>query len=155
MGRARHEACVRPTDYRECMNTSYAGREALLRAIASSWSADTSNDPQLWSPDNPALGQCAVTALVVQDYLGGGLLRGMVGEVSHYWNALPGGSELDLTRQQFENPSLQGVSPRSRDYVLSNVDTRRRYHALSTFVSNRLRPSAADAAVVGDWRDVV
>lgn len=121
------------------MNTSHAKREALVRAIASSWSADTSNDPQRWNPDNPALGQCAVTALVVQDYLGGGLLRGMVGDVSHYWNQLPGGGELDLTRQQFVQPSVQGVAQRTRDYVLSNVDTRRRYAALSTLVSRRLR----------------
>jgi hypothetical protein len=47
-----------------------------------------------------------VTALVVQDFLGGELLEGkvFVGEVQegfHTWNKLPGGVELDLTREQF------------------------------------------------------
>jgi hypothetical protein len=77
----------------------------------------------------------------------------MVGDVSHYWNQLPGGSELDLTRQQFEHPSVQGVAPRARDYVLSNVDTRRRYAALSTLVSKRLRlpaPPTPQALRVAD-----
>ena len=47
------------------------------------------------------MGQCAVTALVVQDFLGGELIRAFVCGESHYWNRLPDGSELDLTADQF------------------------------------------------------
>ncbi|MEW2167324.1 hypothetical protein AB0912_30640 [Streptomyces sp. NPDC007084] len=77
-------------------------------AIRSSWGADTfppdaSSD---WNPDNPARGQCGVTAMVVNDLLGGELLRGevLVNGVRtdyHWWNRLGQGVEIDLTREQF------------------------------------------------------
>ena len=41
-----------------------------------------------WSSRWPSKGKCTVTALVVQDYLGGELLRAPVEDVSHYWNRL-------------------------------------------------------------------
>jgi hypothetical protein len=47
-----------------------------------------------------------VTALVVQDLLGGDLVRAEVHVADervdfHWWNLLPGGLEVDLTRDQF------------------------------------------------------
>nr|WP_240942836.1 NUDIX domain-containing protein [Planosporangium thailandense] len=59
-----------------------------------------------WRPENPARGQCGVTALVVHDLLGGDLILGEVYEHGtrrgcHYWNRLPDGTEVDLTRDQF------------------------------------------------------
>lgn len=59
-----------------------------------------------WQPENPAKGQCGVTALVVNDLLGGDLVRGEVyvaGQWSdyHWWNRLESGVEIDLTREQF------------------------------------------------------
>jgi hypothetical protein len=97
--------------------------------LARSWSADTSADPE-WSPENAALGQCAVTALVVQDELGGELLRTTVNGVSHYFNRLPDGSELDLTRTQFAAWEPTAIETRSREYVLSFPATRARYELL-------------------------
>ncbi len=73
--------------------------------------------------DGDPRGQCAVTALVVQDLLGGELLRGEIKDAagvvyeSHYWNQLPGGAEIDLTRGQYppDYPLPRGVVvPRSR-----------------------------------------
>src|SRR5262249_295600 len=55
----------------------------LRRAIERSWTRSTSSDPEHWSEKNPAHGQCAVTALVVQDCLGGELLRARVKGVMH------------------------------------------------------------------------
>ncbi|MFB8024594.1 MULTISPECIES: hypothetical protein [unclassified Streptomyces] len=77
-------------------------------AVRSSWSADTTTPahrPQ-WDPGNPARDQCGVTALVVNDLLGGDLIRGEVrvdGERvdHHWWNRLGMGVEIDLTREQF------------------------------------------------------
>lgn len=93
------------------------------------WAADTSSDPS-WSCENPELGQCAVTALLVQEWLGGELLRARVGEVSHYWNRTADGAELDLTRAQFEVFEPEGIEVRTRDYVLSFPETRRRHDLL-------------------------
>lgn len=102
---------------------------ALDLALRLAWCAETSSDPT-WSAKNPALGQCAVTALVVQDRLGGDLLRTTVDGVSHYFNRLPDGTELDLTRDQFPEWAPTEVEPRSREYVLSFPATAARYDLL-------------------------
>jgi hypothetical protein len=81
----------------------------IEQAIRASWSLETCDpvDVADWSPVNPARGQCAVTALVVQDLLGGALLLAEVRNADgprqgvHYWNRLAGGLEVDLTREQF------------------------------------------------------
>ncbi|GHJ44034.1 hypothetical protein Cs7R123_13760 [Catellatospora sp. TT07R-123] len=81
----------------------------LLRPlIEQAWGPDTCDPADLdhWRADNPAHGQCGVTAMVLHDLLGGDLLLGEVHEDGrrtgfHYWNRLPDGAEVDLTRQQF------------------------------------------------------
>jgi len=118
--------------------TAQITRQELQDAIAAAWQQETSNDPERWTSENPALGQCAVTALVVQDFLHGALLRTVVNDVSHYWNELPSGEELDLTRHQFERYEPDGREHRERDYVLSFPDTRRRYMRLLELVSKNL-----------------
>ncbi|MFE2527564.1 alpha/beta fold hydrolase [Streptomyces sp. NPDC059382] len=82
----------------------------LEAAIRSGWSAETCSPDDVerapWTAENPAWGHCDITALVVQDLVGGEL---MVGEVwsegrqqgFHCWNVLPGGMSVDLTREQF------------------------------------------------------
>jgi hypothetical protein len=103
----------------------------LARRLQHIWSQETSSDPEHWSSDNPSWGQCAVTALIVQDKFAGELLRTMVGNISHYWNELPGGEEVDLTRQQFGAKAEVGRGElRSRDYVLGFPDTAHRYRLL-------------------------
>lgn len=88
--------------------------ERVRCAIVASWSIETCDpvDVPDWSESNPARGQCGVTALVVNDLLGGELL---VAEVRfsegsrqgvHYWNRLPSGEELDLTREQFSSDEI-------------------------------------------------
>lgn len=103
----------------------------LQAQLKRAWSAGTSSDPAKWSPVNPAWGQCAVTALVVQDALGGALVRADVCGIAHYWNRLDDGQEVDLTREQF---GLEVLVPageeRDREYVLSFPDTKRRYNLL-------------------------
>ncbi|MGW6536528.1 YunG family protein [Streptomyces sp. NPDC055051] len=80
----------------------------IERAVRSSWSAETCTPEyrSRWTGDNPARDQCGVTAMVVNDLLGGELLRGEVhvdGERVdyHWWNRLGMGVEIDLTREQF------------------------------------------------------
>jgi hypothetical protein len=108
----------------------------LAWALREAWSAETSADEH-WSPEQPSLGQCAVTALVVQDHLGGKLVRAEVDGVSHYWNRLPDGTEIDLTRDQFARFSPGRVETRSREYVLSFPETARRYHILGERFAQR------------------
>ena len=51
------------------------------------------------SPDNPSLWQCAVTALVIQDYIWWEILFCLHNR--HYRNRLPDWKIIDLTREQF------------------------------------------------------
>lgn len=84
--------------------------EALEAAIRDSWSIESCDptDVAVWTPDNPARGQCAVTALVVHDLLGGELLEAEVRNPDgsrqgfHYWNRLAG-LDVDLTLSQFRD----------------------------------------------------
>ena len=84
--------------------------EGVEAAIRASWTLDSCDptDAPEWTPDNPSRGQCAVTALVVHDLLGGQLLEAEVRNADgspqgfHYWNRLAG-VDVDLTRSQFRD----------------------------------------------------
>ncbi|MFF8413377.1 YunG family protein [Streptomyces omiyaensis] len=80
----------------------------IERAVRDSWSAETCTPEYRarWTEENPARDQCGVTAMVVNDLLGGELLRGEVHVAGervdhHWWNRLGTGVEIDLTREQF------------------------------------------------------
>lgn len=82
-----------------------AEKLGLIKAlITKAWSKDTASPAvaDAWSEENPALGQCAVTALLVHEMMGGYIMRTVVpGLGSHYYNVLDDGSVCDLTRGQF------------------------------------------------------
>ena len=48
----------------------------LQKLLQKAWSKETSFEPDNWTPENPAWGQYAVTALVVQDFFGGEIILG-------------------------------------------------------------------------------
>ncbi|MFJ8254421.1 MULTISPECIES: hypothetical protein [unclassified Streptomyces] len=80
----------------------------IEQAIRDSWSAETCTPEyrDRWTPDNPARDQCGVTAMVLNDLLGGELIRGEVHVDGvrtdfHWWNRLGPGVDVDLTREQF------------------------------------------------------
>ena len=116
-------------------------RSRLERILRKSWCRETSADPEAWSPKNPAWGQCAVSAVLVQDYLGGRVVWALVRiedgrKLSHYFNNI-NGREHDFTREQFPEGVMipRGVPRRkgfrtTREYVLSYEDTRKRYELL-------------------------
>ncbi|MFF4192527.1 hypothetical protein [Nonomuraea sp. NPDC001831] len=98
--------------------------ELLRPTLRAAWGPDTCDTAarEEWRPDNPARGQCGITALVVQDLLGGDLILAEVHADGvkvghHYWNVLPGGTEIDFTADQFHpgevvvNPQLQQRPP--------------------------------------------
>ena len=69
---------------------------ALVKAvIMKSWVRETASplSQASWTEDNPSLGQCAVTALIIHEMFGGHIMRTVVPELgSHYYNILPNGS---------------------------------------------------------------
>jgi hypothetical protein len=114
----------------------------IEQAIRHSWSLDTCapGDRPRWHAGNPARGQCGVTALVVNDLLGGDLVRGEVhidGQRTdfHWWNRFAGGVDIDLTREQFtaEEMVTPGIviprQPRLKRLVAEYELLRRQVHA--------------------------
>jgi hypothetical protein len=112
----------------------------LLAALMASWARDTSGYPSKWTEENPACGQCSVTALVIQDYFGGDIQRFAVvdsgNDMRHVANILPGGILLDATAGQFS--SVPVYVPRineTRDEALAWNDTNQRYVLLADRVA--------------------
>lgn len=71
-----------------------------LEALQRCWSPQTARQ---WRPDNPALGQCNVTALVIHDLFGGKILKTRVPGGAHFYNWLEG-RRFDFTASQFDAP---------------------------------------------------
>jgi hypothetical protein len=112
------------------------------RALRASWTRDTSDDPGEWSEANPALGQCAVSALVIRAIYGGELVIATVldrdGERTpdgHAWNILPSGEVVDLTFGQFVDGEQLDV-PIVTEPVIDGDP--RRAHILAERVSQQL-----------------
>lgn len=92
--------------------------------------------------DNVSKGQCAVTALLIQDLFGGKLIRGECGKVSHYWNELPDGTEVDLTRRQFGDRADQvqflNYADRETTQCSERYHTNERYQLLKARYNIRM-----------------
>ena len=71
--------------------------EKIRSALAKSWSSQTAIQ---WKPDNPALGQCNVTALLIEELFGGRILKTKLQEGSHFYNEVDG-HRYDFTNSQF------------------------------------------------------
>lgn len=77
----------------------------VFDAIRASWTRATAAEPERWSPDRPAVGQCDVSSYVAWRYLGGDLvlcevLVGGQRSEHHYFNRFLDG-DVDLTVEQF------------------------------------------------------
>jgi len=122
----------------------------LRTVIEKSWSKDTSFDPDNWSEANPSLGQCAVTALIVNDHFDGEILWAEViqedgQKISHYFNKI-NEKEIDLTRHQFPEGTFvpSGTEkkkdfPNTRKFMLSDTNTKKRYELLKNKVIRSIK----------------
>ena len=111
----------------------------MVAMIKEAWCRETASPgcQDGWSEDNPSWGQCAITALAVQNLVGGDLMRTVVeGHGSHYYNRLLDGTEIDLTRDQFpEGTEVPPGKVADRQAVLfseraQSAQTRERYELL-------------------------
>lgn len=136
-GRWVRELCAEPDE----AASAFVTLAELEDAIRASWGRDTTEGPDEWSEANPAWGNCAVTALVVRDYLGGelvaaGVVRDGVRVDRHVWNVLPSGIAVDLSRDQFRDGELcEAPEPLTE---LTVPGTKERYELLAARVRERL-----------------
>jgi hypothetical protein len=124
-----------------------------LRAdLSLAWSQGTSTMPNLWDyRSRLTAGQGTVTALLVQQKFGGDLIRTMLpasavagmpyryrahvagdGPFVHFYNRLPDGREVDLTREQFNAwTPVAGMTSPSREEILADPETAHRFQVLA------------------------
>ncbi|UPJ47551.1 hypothetical protein IVB30_30395 [Bradyrhizobium sp. 200] len=102
----------------------------FYQQLRRSWSIETSSH---WQCDNPASGQCGVTALVVHDWLGGEILKTDVNGAWHFYNRIDG-KRVDFTMGQFDSPIGYDDVPSSRDEALGNC-SKRQYELLKSRVA--------------------
>ena len=72
-------------------------KKQIYEALVKSWSIETSSK---WTIENPAKGQCGVTALIIQELCGGEIRKTKIGEVWHFYNIVDG-KRYDFTWSQF------------------------------------------------------
>ena len=107
------------------------------------WRADTCA-PRMrddWSVENKTLGQCSITAFLVQDIFGGevfGILR--PGGNYHCYNVI-GGNQYDLTIEQFgdEAPLLvyDNSNPQRREVHFAKEEKYQRYLLLKNLLKEK------------------
>lgn len=73
--------------------------EKIRSVLARSWSSQTAIQ---WKPDNPALGQCNATAILIKDMFGGQILKTRYQEGTHFYNEIDG-RRYDFTDSQFSS----------------------------------------------------
>ncbi|MBQ1500256.1 MAG: hypothetical protein IIZ38_18260 [Sphingomonas sp.] len=90
---------------------------ALQSALERAWSIETSSK---WLSDNPARGQCSVTALVVQGMLGGEIVKTEVDGAWHFYNLIDG-ERYDFSASQFPQAVFYADLPSDRDEAFSDT----------------------------------
>ena len=125
-----------------------ASPDKLTSVIRSAWNSETTSIPDEWDAEtNPARGQCVPTALVVQDYAGGDIIRVATdingARETHYRNILPDGTPMDVSGDQYPDSQVFTDAPvvgtvefsTLREYMLSYPATRHRYELLAAAVN--------------------
>jgi len=83
---------------------------AVQIALRKAWSLSTASQ---WTADNPAAGQCNVTALLIHELFGGDLLKTPLPAGDHFYNRIEG-RRYDFTASQFDEPIAYADLPTDR-----------------------------------------
>lgn len=100
----------------------------LLRDV---WAVDTCA-PRMrgeWSAENPTLGQCSVTAFLVQDLFGGEVRGVPLGDGNYHCFNVVEGRDFDLTSEQFGDQALnyENCPVQLREAHFAKEEKRQRY----------------------------
>ena len=108
--------------------------EQLAEAFLNSWSLKSSSK---WSMENPAKGQCGVTALVAHDILGGEIRKTLLPEGWHYYNVMHN-VRFDFTQSQFDDTIIYEDVHSNREEAFTDTNSDQ-YNYLKTSVQLALR----------------
>ncbi len=114
--------------------------EELKIELEKAWSRETCYPgcQNEWNPNNKTLGQCAITSLIINDYLDGKIMKTIVNDIGHYFNLIDN-EVIDLTVDQFLGiiPNYKDSIEKTREYILENEDTNKRYTILKNKINKR------------------
>ena len=115
--------------------------EKLTKVIRASWSKETCHIPlrNKWTKEQPEIGQCAATVLVIQDFLGGEIIHDKKNK--HYWNQLNNRDMIDFTRSQFpEDTEFHADEILTRENLFQpHAQTRERYIILKKEIAKKIK----------------
>jgi hypothetical protein len=110
----------------------------VAAVLLQSWSGSSSGQ---WLAANPARGQCNVTALLVNEYFGGEILKTPLLEGDHFYNRIDG-KRVDLTKSQFAAPIAYLDLASDRVEALAGTSTAQ-YDALKAAFSRHFATNIA------------
>ena len=87
-----------------------------------------------WSPENPTLGQCSITAFLMQDIYGGKVYGVPLGDGNYHCFNAAGGCTFDLTSEQFGDEKLDysDTPEQFREDHFAKAEKRERYEFLKS-----------------------
>ncbi|GAF11075.1 acetyltransferase, GNAT family [Bacillus sp. JCM 19046] len=97
----------------------------VSQAVSQAWSSQSSSK---WTEANPARGQCGVTAIVVQELLGGDIYKTKLTDGWHYYNRIEQ-KRYDLSKSQFQIKLDYSDTPSSREEAWTDT-TEQQYRSL-------------------------
>ena len=126
------------------LNHNYPGIETprdLYDTLLGLWCADTCA-PRMrseWTPDNPTLGQCSITAFLVQDIFGGQVYGVPLKDGGFHCFNVVDGRRFDLTSQQFGDGKLiyDGCPEQFREVHFAKEEKRARYEKLKGMLKEK------------------
>ena len=104
----------------------------IFYKLQKAWTKETAHPSyqDKWISTNPSIGQCLVTALLIQELKGSEIASCKVGKYSHFVNIINGQIE-DYTKEQFKIPvEYKKIALKERKLLLRNNDTLKRYELL-------------------------
>ena len=126
------------------VNRLYPGIDTprdLYDALSGLWCAQTCA-PRMrdrWSPENPTLGQCSITAFLAQDIFGGKVYGVPLKDGGFHCFNVVDGVAFDLTSEQFGDGRLtyDDKPEQFREVHFAREEKRLRYEALKRALADR------------------
>lgn len=102
-------------------------KNLIENLLFQSWSSETSS---LWSQDNPARGQCDVTAILINECFGGEILKTFIDGQPHFYNCIDG-VNYDFTASQFQVlPEYLNLLADREEIFSNNLQVKQQYEIL-------------------------
>lgn len=98
--------------------------KAIENTLMECWSKKSSSQ---YTPENPALGQCSVTSLVIQDIFGGEIVKTEILGEWHFYNRIDN-QYLDFTHSQFAKSILYVNFLSNRKEAMQETDEKKYQH---------------------------